>query len=145
VRRAGGEFRVEFEKIREPGAESCLHHESHCRKCFCWDAQGRSSPSFAYAMPAGEIIERIRMAHCGWRLSLISGEGARASPHAAISLPQQGGAGASLSAAHAFGKSLPELCRLQVGRRVVIVGGGWAGLAAKRIACAQLHPNSMSC
>ena len=62
VRRAAESFRVEFEKIREPGAESNVYTVNHTAGMFLLDAQGRFVAKFAYAMPAGEIIERIRMA-----------------------------------------------------------------------------------
>lgn len=40
--------------------------------------------------------------------------------------------GASLGTARAFGKPLPDLLPSSSGRRVVVVGGGWAGLTAAR-------------
>ena len=40
--------------------------------------------------------------------------------------------GASLGTARAFGQPLPELLPSSRGRRVLIVGGGWAGLTAAR-------------
>lgn len=60
VRRAADTFRVQYEKVREPGAPPDQYTMSHTAGMFLLDPQGRFLAKFPYAMPAREIAERIR-------------------------------------------------------------------------------------
>lgn len=62
VRRAADSFRVQYEKVREPGAKPNVYTMNHTAGMVLLDAQGRFLARFAYAMPAREIAERIRLA-----------------------------------------------------------------------------------
>ena len=62
VRRAADNFRVKYEKVREPGAAPTIYTMNHTAGMVLLDAQGRFVARFAYEMPAGEIAQRIRLA-----------------------------------------------------------------------------------
>ena len=62
VRRAAQSFRVEFEKVREPGAAPDVYTMNHTAGMFLLDTHGGFVARFAYSMPAGEIAGRIREA-----------------------------------------------------------------------------------
>lgn len=62
VRRAAESFRVRYEKVREPGAAPNIYTMNHTAGMVLLDTQGRFLARFAYAMPAMEIAERIRLA-----------------------------------------------------------------------------------
>ena len=62
VRRAAETFRVEFEKVREPGATLGVYTMNHTAGMVLLDPQGSFVARFAYAMPAKDIALRIREA-----------------------------------------------------------------------------------
>jgi protein SCO1/2 len=62
VRRAADSFRVQYEKVSEPGAAADNYTMSHTAGLVLLDPHGRFLARFAYAMPAAEISERIRAA-----------------------------------------------------------------------------------
>ncbi len=62
VRRAADNFRVKYEKVREPGAAPTIYTMNHTAGMVLLDAQGRFVARFAYQMPASEIAQRIRLA-----------------------------------------------------------------------------------
>ncbi len=62
VRRAADSFRIEYEKVREPGARPDNYTMNHTAGMVLLDTQGRFLARYAYAMPAGEIAQRIRAA-----------------------------------------------------------------------------------
>lgn len=62
VRRAAESFRVQFEKVREPGAAPNIYTMSHTAGMVLLDPQGRFVARFPYALTAGEIAQRIRRA-----------------------------------------------------------------------------------
>ncbi len=62
VRRAAENFRVEFEKVGEPGARPDIYTMNHTAGMFLLDTRGRFVARFAYTLPASEIAERIRLA-----------------------------------------------------------------------------------
>lgn len=61
-RRAADSFRIEYEKVREPGARPDNYTMNHTAGMVLLDTQGRFLARYAYAMPAGEIAQRIRAA-----------------------------------------------------------------------------------
>ena len=62
VRRAADSFRIQYEKVREPGAKAENYTMNHTAGMVLLDTQGRFLARFAYAMPAAEIAQRIRAA-----------------------------------------------------------------------------------
>lgn len=62
VRRAADSFRIQYEKVREPGAAPDNYTMNHTAGMVLLDPQGRFLARFAYAMPAAEITRRIRAA-----------------------------------------------------------------------------------
>jgi protein SCO1/2 len=60
VRRAADSFRIQYEKVREPGAKADNYTMNHTAGMVLLDTQGRFLARFAYAMPAAEIAQRIR-------------------------------------------------------------------------------------
>jgi protein SCO1/2 len=62
VRRAADSFRIQYEKVREPGAKPENYTMNHTAGMVLLDTQGRFLARFAYAMPAAEIAQRIRAA-----------------------------------------------------------------------------------
>lgn len=62
IRRAADSFRVQYEKVREPGAAPQNYTMNHTAGMVLLDGQGRFVARFAYAMPAAEIAQRIRAA-----------------------------------------------------------------------------------
>jgi protein SCO1/2 len=62
VRRAADSFRIQYEKVREPGAAADNYTMNHTAGMVFLDGQGRFLARFAYAMPATEIAARIRAA-----------------------------------------------------------------------------------
>lgn len=62
VRRAADSFRIQYEKVREPGAAPDNYTMNHTAGMVLLDTQGRFLARFAYAMPAAEIARRIRAA-----------------------------------------------------------------------------------
>lgn len=62
LRRAADSFRVQYEKVREPGAQPNIYTMNHTAGMFLLDPHGRFLAKFPYAMPAGEIAQRIRLA-----------------------------------------------------------------------------------
>jgi protein SCO1/2 len=62
VRRAAESFRVQYEKVREPGARPENYTMNHTAGMVLLDTQGRFVARYAYAMPASEIAQRIRAA-----------------------------------------------------------------------------------
>jgi len=59
VRRAADSFRVQYEKVREPGAAADNYTMSHTAGMVLLDTQGRFLARFPYGMPTREIGERI--------------------------------------------------------------------------------------
>ena len=62
IRRAADSFRVQYEKVREPGAAPDNYTMNHTAGMVLLDGQGRFVARFTYAMPAAEIVQRIRAA-----------------------------------------------------------------------------------
>lgn len=62
VRRAADSFRIQYEKVREPGAKPENYTMNHTAGMVLLDTRGRFLARFAYAMPAAEIAQRIRAA-----------------------------------------------------------------------------------
>lgn len=62
LRRAADSFRVQYEKVREPGAQSNVYTMNHTAGMILLDTHGRYLARFPYAMPAREIAQRIRLA-----------------------------------------------------------------------------------
>jgi protein SCO1 len=62
IRRAADSFRVQYEKVREPGAAPENYTMNHTAGMVLLDGRGRFVARFAYAMPAAEIAQRIRAA-----------------------------------------------------------------------------------
>lgn len=62
IRRAADSFRIQYEKVREPGAAPDNYTMNHTAGMVLLDGQGRFVARFAYAMPAAEIVQRIRAA-----------------------------------------------------------------------------------
>lgn len=62
VRRAAASFRVQFEKVREPGAAPNIYTMNHTAGMVLLDSHGRFVARFPYALTAGEIAQRIRLA-----------------------------------------------------------------------------------
>lgn len=62
VRRAADTFRVQYEKVREPGAQPNVYTMNHTAGMILLDTHGRYLARFPYAMPDGEIAQRIRLA-----------------------------------------------------------------------------------
>ncbi len=62
VRRAADSFRIQYEKVREPGAAPENYTMNHTAGMVLLDTEGRFLARFAYAMPAAEIARRIRAA-----------------------------------------------------------------------------------
>ncbi len=62
IRRAADSFRIQYEKVREPGAAPENYTMNHTAGMVLLDGQGRFVARFAYAMPAAEIAQRIRAA-----------------------------------------------------------------------------------
>jgi protein SCO1/2 len=60
VRRAADSFRVQNEKVSEPGATADNYTMNHTAGMVLLDTRGGFLARFAYAMPATEIAERIR-------------------------------------------------------------------------------------
>jgi protein SCO1/2 len=62
VKRAADSFRIQYEKVREPGTAPENYTMNHTAGMVLLDGQGRFVARFAYAMPAAEIVQRIRAA-----------------------------------------------------------------------------------
>lgn len=62
MRRAADSFRIEYEKVREPGARPENYTMNHTAGMVLLDTNGRFLARYAYAMPAAEIARRIRAA-----------------------------------------------------------------------------------
>lgn len=62
VRRAADSFRIQYEKVREPGAKPENYTMNHTAGMVLLDTNGRFLARYAYAMPAAEIAQRIRQA-----------------------------------------------------------------------------------
>ncbi|MDP2825187.1 MAG: SCO family protein [Sulfuritalea sp.] len=62
IRRAADSFRVQYEKVREPGAAADNYTMSHTAGMVLLDTYGRFLARFPYGTPAREISERIRAA-----------------------------------------------------------------------------------
>ena len=62
VRRAAETFRIQYEKVREPGAPAGIYTMNHTAGMVLLDPQGAFVARFAYAMPAKDIVLRIREA-----------------------------------------------------------------------------------
>lgn len=62
VRRAADSFRIQYEKVREPGAKPDNYTMNHTAGMVLLDTEGRFLARYAYAMPAAEIAQRIRTA-----------------------------------------------------------------------------------
>ena len=62
VKRAADSFRIQYEKVREPGAKPEAYTMNHTAGMVLLDGHGRFVARFAYAMPAAEIVQRIRAA-----------------------------------------------------------------------------------
>lgn len=62
VRRAADTFRVQYEKVREPGAPADQYTMNHTAGMYLLDTRGQFLVKFPYAMPAAEIAARIRQA-----------------------------------------------------------------------------------
>jgi len=62
IRRAAESFRVRYEIVREPGAAPDNYTMNHTAGMVLLDGRGRFLARFPYAMPAGQIGERIRAA-----------------------------------------------------------------------------------
>lgn len=60
VRRAADSFRVQYEKVREPGAKPDNYTMNHTAGMVLLDGQGRFVARFGYGMSANEIAQRIR-------------------------------------------------------------------------------------
>lgn len=59
VRRAADNFKVRYEKYREPGAEPDKYSVDHSAGMYLLGPDGRFLKKFAYAQPPQEIAERI--------------------------------------------------------------------------------------
>lgn len=62
IRRAADSFRIQYEKVHEPGAAAENYTMNHTAGMVLLDTQGRFVARFAYAMPAAEIAQRVRAA-----------------------------------------------------------------------------------
>ena len=62
VRRAAESFRVQYEKVSEPGAAPDSYTMNHTAGMVLLDGRGQYLARFPYAMPASQIGERIRAA-----------------------------------------------------------------------------------
>jgi protein SCO1/2 len=62
VRRAADSFRIQYEKVSEPGAKADNYTMNHTAGMVLLDTRGGFLARFAYVMPATEIAERIRAA-----------------------------------------------------------------------------------
>lgn len=62
VRRAADSFRIQYEKVREPGARPEHYTMNHTAGMVLLDTQGRFVARFGYGMSANEIVQRIRAA-----------------------------------------------------------------------------------
>lgn len=62
VRRAADTFRVQYEKVREPGAPADQYTMNHTAGMYLLDTRGQFLAKFPYAMPAREIAGHIRQA-----------------------------------------------------------------------------------
>lgn len=62
VRRAADSFRIQYEKVREPGARPENYTMNHTAGMVLLDTQGRFVARFGYGMSANEIAQRIRAA-----------------------------------------------------------------------------------
>lgn len=62
LRRAAESFRVQYEIVREPGAAAENYSMNHTAGMVLLDGHGRFLARFPYAMPTGQIGERIRAA-----------------------------------------------------------------------------------
>lgn len=62
VRRAADTFRIQYEKVREPGAPPGVYTMNHTAGMVLLGPQGSFIARFAYAMPAKDIALRIREA-----------------------------------------------------------------------------------
>ncbi len=60
VRRVADHFRVRYEKHREPGAPPGEYSVDHSAGMYLLGPDGRFLTKFAYAMPPGEIAERLK-------------------------------------------------------------------------------------
>ncbi len=59
LRRAAESFRVQYEKVREPGAKPGIYTMNHTAGMFLLDPDGILLATFSYEMPADEISRRI--------------------------------------------------------------------------------------
>jgi protein SCO1/2 len=59
LRRAAESFRVQYEKVREPGAKPDIYTMNHTAGMFLLDPDGILLATFSYEMPADEISRRI--------------------------------------------------------------------------------------
>lgn len=59
VRRAADNFKVRYEKAREPGQPSARYAVDHSAGMYLLDPAGRFVRKFAYATPPAEIAERL--------------------------------------------------------------------------------------
>ena len=59
VRRAAESFRVQYEKVREPGAKPDIYTMNHTAGMFLLDPDGILLATYSYEMPADEISRRI--------------------------------------------------------------------------------------
>lgn len=62
IRRAADSFRVQYEIVREPGAAPDNYTMNHTAGMVLLDGRGRFLARLPYAMPASQIVERIRAA-----------------------------------------------------------------------------------
>ena len=62
VRRAADSFRIQYEKVREPGARPEHYTMNHTAGMVLLDTQGRFVARFGYGVSASEIGQRIRAA-----------------------------------------------------------------------------------
>lgn len=62
IRRAADSFRVQYEIVREPGAAPDNYSMNHTAGMVLLDGRGRFLARLPYAMPASQIVERIRAA-----------------------------------------------------------------------------------
>ena len=60
VRWAANNFKVHFEKVREPGAAPEIYTIDHTAGMFLLGPDGQRIAKFAYATPAKDILESIQ-------------------------------------------------------------------------------------
>lgn len=60
VKRAADNFRIQYEKVREPGAPADVYTMNHSAGMILLDERGVLLTRFPYGKPTAEIVERLR-------------------------------------------------------------------------------------